>query len=155
LPFLLVFVFGFYLALAMLMISALSALADVADEHELDTGRRQEGVFYAARTFFAKMSSGFGHVIAGVALDVIHFPTGAKPGEVAQDVVFKLGLLDGPVAALPAFISVIFYAAYRIDRRRHTEIQRQLATRRASAVPAVATTESAPAALIRPEHARS
>lgn len=155
LPFLLFFVFTFYLAVAMLMISALSALADIADEHELHTGRRQEGVFYAARTFFAKMSSGFGHVIAGVALDLIHFPTGAKPGEVAPDVVFNLGLLDGPVAALPAFISIIFYSAYRIDRTQHMEIQRQLATRRASAMPAAAAPASAPAALIQPEHARS
>jgi GPH family glycoside/pentoside/hexuronide:cation symporter len=155
LPFLLLFVFGFYLAVAMLMISALSALADVADEHELDTGLRQEGVFYAARTFFAKMSNGLGHVIAGVAIDVIHFPTGAKPGAVAEDVVFKLGLVDGPLAALPAFASIIFYGAYRINRSRHIEIQRQLATRRASAVPQAPVTESAPAALIQPDPARS
>ncbi|HET8936116.1 MAG TPA: MFS transporter [Polyangiales bacterium] len=154
-PFLMLFVFGFYLAVAILMISALSALADIADEHELNTGLRQEGVFYAARTFFAKMSNGLGHVIAGVAIDLIHFPTGAKPGAVAHDVVFKLGLVDGPLAALPAFASIIFYGAYRINRSRHLEIQRDLAVRRASAVPPVATTESVPPGLIQPEHARS
>lgn len=153
LPFLLVFVFGFYLALAMLMISALSALADIADEHELNTGRRQEGVFYAARTFFLKMSSGLGHVVAGAALDLIQFPTGAKPGEVAADVVFKLGLLDGPIAAVPAFISIWFYAAYRIDRAKHVEIQRKLQERRASLAPAATTSAAAPATLIQPEHA--
>jgi glycoside/pentoside/hexuronide:cation symporter, GPH family len=154
LPLLALFVFLFYLAVAMLMISVLSALADVADEHELDTGRRQEGVFYAARTFFAKMSSGLGHVVAGAALDLIQFPHGAKPGEVAQDIVFKLGLLDGPIAALPAFISIVFYGAYRIDRSKHLEIQRALVTRRAAAVSTAVETPT-PAPLIQPEHARS
>ena len=48
----------FYLGIAMLTISVLSALADIADEHELDTGRRQEGMFYAARTFFAQALGG-------------------------------------------------------------------------------------------------
>lgn len=156
LPFLLLFVSGFYLSLAMLMISALSALADIADEHELNTGRRQEGVFYAARTFFLKMSSGLGHVVAGVALDIIQFPTGAKPGEVSPDVVFKLGILDGPIAALPALISIVFYGAYRIDRNKHREIQRALEARRASALsPAAADSEAAPSTLIQPEHASS
>jgi Na+/melibiose symporter-like transporter len=39
---------------AILNITVLSSLADVADEHELATGRRQEGIFYSARTFLAK-----------------------------------------------------------------------------------------------------
>ena len=153
LPMLLVFTFGFYLGLAMLMISALSALADIADEHELNTGRRQEGVFYAARTFFLKMSSGLGHVVAGVALDLIQFPSGAKPGEVAQEVVFRLGLLDGPIACVPAFISIAFYGAYRIDRTKHREIQRALEQRRASVAPAAAASAATPSNLIHPEHA--
>jgi Na+/melibiose symporter-like transporter len=155
LPFLALFVFTFYLGVAVLMISALSALADIADEHELNTGRRQEGVFYAARTFFLKMSSGLGHVVAGVGLDLIQFPTGAKPGEVSADVVFKLGLLDGPIAAVPAFISIAFYGAYRIDRSKHIEIQRALETRRASLVPSATTSAAAPSTLVQPEHASS
>ena len=43
----------------------MSALADIADEHELQTGLRQEGIFYSARTFFSKLTTGFGHLIAG------------------------------------------------------------------------------------------
>jgi GPH family glycoside/pentoside/hexuronide:cation symporter len=138
-------VFVFYLAVAVLTISVLSALADVADEHELHTGRRQEGVFFAARTLFQKLSSAFGHVIAGVALDLIHFPTGAKPGQVAHDVIMRLGILDGPVAAVPALLSVVFYGAYRIDRARHTEIQRELKQRRSQAPVATAPEPTAPA----------
>jgi Na+/melibiose symporter-like transporter len=122
-------IFLYYFASAVMMITVLSALADVADEHELNTGRRQEGVFYAARTFFSKLSTGFGHILAGLAIDIIHFPTKAKPGEVAQDVLDKLGFVQGPLAALPALIAIYFYGKYAIDRKRHTEIQTALAAR--------------------------
>jgi Na+/melibiose symporter-like transporter len=123
------FVFVFYCGIAVLTISVLSALADVADEHELHTGRRQEGVFYAARTFFAKLTSALGHVLAGVAVDLIGFPTGAKPGEVGEGVLFALGLIDGPIATIPSLLAVFFFAGYGIDKRRHTEIRQALASR--------------------------
>lgn len=131
------FVFLFYLSAATTLITAMSALADIADEHELATGRRQEGVFFAARTFFAKLVSAAGHMLGGVALDVIAFPIGAKPGEVGHDTVFHLGLVDGPLTALPGLVAIFFYARYRIDKRRHSEIQGALDARRA-AVPAPA-----------------
>jgi glycoside/pentoside/hexuronide:cation symporter, GPH family len=126
------FVFVFYCGVAVFTISLLSALADVADEHELHTARRQEGIFYAARTFFAKLTSALGHVLAGLAVDLIGFPTGAKAGEVGADVLLRLGLIDGPIAALPSAIALYFFMRYRIDKRRHTEIQSELAARRAA-----------------------
>jgi Na+/melibiose symporter-like transporter len=145
LPLLLLFVFIFYGAAAVLQISVLSALADVADEHELLTGRRQEGVFYAARTFFSKMTTGIGTILAGAAMDVIHFPHGVKPGQVADAVLLKLGLIDGPIASVPALIAIFFYARYRISKHRHTEIQLELVERRKLASPAAASDPPAPA----------
>ncbi|HKP63968.1 MAG TPA: MFS transporter [Polyangiales bacterium] len=129
-PLLMMFTFLYYTGFATLTISVLSALADVADEHELNTGRRQEGVFYAARTFFSKLSTGLGHVLAGAAIDIIKFPVKAAPGTVPEDVLAQLGFVQGPLAAIPAFIAIIFYARYRIDKQRHAEIQRALAERR-------------------------
>jgi len=122
-------VFLFYLSVATAVITAMSALADIADEHELLTGRRQEGVFFAARTFFAKLVSAVGTMLGGVALDVIAFPIGAKPGEVAAKTVFYLGLVDGPLTAVPGLVAIYFYTRYRIDKRRHTEIQEALDAR--------------------------
>ena len=55
----------------------MSALADVADENELKTGMRQEGIYYSARAFFGKASNAFGHVVAGWALKYIGFPENA------------------------------------------------------------------------------
>jgi glycoside/pentoside/hexuronide:cation symporter, GPH family len=121
--------FLYYCGSAVLMITVLSALADVADEHELNTGRRQEGIFYAARTFFSKLSTGLGHILAGLAIDIIQFPTHAKPGEVAADVVAKLGFVTGPLAVLPTLVAIYFYRQYAIDRKRHAEIQQALAAR--------------------------
>lgn len=117
----------------MLLISAMSALADIADEQELTTYRRQEGIFYAARSFFAKATSGFGHLLAGIAIDVIDFPVSAEPGTVDADKVFNLGLVDGPIAVIPGAIAVFFYLKYNLTRSRHTEIQAELEARRVTA----------------------
>jgi GPH family glycoside/pentoside/hexuronide:cation symporter len=113
-----------------LLISAMSALADIADEQELMTNRRQEGIFYAARSFFAKASSGLGHLLAGIAIDVIEFPVGAEPGTVDAETLFNLGLVDGPIAVIPGIIAVFFYLQYSLTRKRHSEIQEELAQRR-------------------------
>jgi GPH family glycoside/pentoside/hexuronide:cation symporter len=137
-PLMMLSTFSYYCASAVLLITVLSALADVADEHELNTGRRQEGVFYAARTFFSKLSTGLGHILAGFAIDIIQFPTHAKPGQVAHDVLVKLGIVQGPLAAIPALVAIYFYRRYAIDRQRHSEIQQALAARHVAPVPSEA-----------------
>ena len=129
LPALIVFL-AFYLAIILIVsISAMSLLADIADEHDLETHRRQEGIFYSARSFFAKASSGLGHLLAGIALDVIAFPVGADPGSVESSKILGLGLIDGPISAIPGIICLFFYARVTITRRRHAAIQKALAER--------------------------
>lgn len=118
---------------SILNISVMSALADIADEHELTSKRRQEGIFYSARTFFAKSTSGIGHFVAGIALEVIQFPMNATPGEVPDDVIFGMGIVEGPLVMIPGLVAVLFYRRYNIDRKRHAEIQEQLAVMRAKA----------------------
>lgn len=114
---------------SILNISVMSALADIADEHELKTGRRQEGIFYSARSFFAKCTNGIGHVVAGVALDIIEFPAKAVPGEVAPETVRMLGVIDGPFAMIWGLLAACCYAGYRITRRSHARIQERLRER--------------------------
>lgn len=119
---------------SLLNISVMSALADIADEHDLTTGRRQEGIFYSARTFFAKMTNGVGHVVAGVAIDVyIKLPSGAVPGQVPADTLFRLGIVDGPFAMVWGLIGAGLYTGYRIDRHYHARILAALAARAAEA----------------------
>lgn len=120
-----------YASGSILNISVMSALADIADEHELATGRRQEGIFYSARTFFAKSTSAVGHLIGGVALDIIEFPTKAVPGEVPVETIYQLGLIYGPMAMVPGLMSMFFYGRYKLNRQRLAEIQETIAARKA------------------------
>jgi Na+/melibiose symporter-like transporter len=108
----------------------MSALADIVDEHELNTGRRQEGVFYSARTFFAKLTNSIGAIIAGIALDIIEFPVGKAAGKIDPDKIYALGLLDGPFAMVWGLIAAAIYAGYQLDERRHSQIRAQLAERK-------------------------
>lgn len=112
------------------ILSIMSALADIADENELRHGTRQEGMLYAARTFFAKADGAVGLFIAGIALDIIAFPVNSTPGSVDAEVLFKLGLVDSPLTIIPGLIGAMFYAGYRIDRVRHEEIMAALMVKR-------------------------
>lgn len=113
-------------------ISVMSALADVADENELRTGQRQEGMLYSARNFFSKADRALGTFIAGVALDLILFPARAVPGEVDPEVIFRLGVVDSPVTIIPAIVAAFIYAGYRLNKQTHDEIRQALEARQAS-----------------------
>ena len=120
--------------------SANSMLADVADEHELDTGIRREGVLYSVRAFSAKATAAFGTVFGGILLSVIDFPEYATRGEVPAETIWKLGLIAGPATSIFSLLALGFYLRYRINHRRHTEIVTALQARRdaAPAAPALA-----------------
>lgn len=111
---------------SVLSISVLSALADIADQNELRFGLRQEGVLYSTRAVFAKIDSAIGTFLAGVAIDLAGLPLKAVPGQVGADVIWKLAIIDGPVAMIPGLIAASFYARYRIDRASHEETRRKL-----------------------------
>ncbi len=111
-----------------------SMIADSVDESEIDTGKRQEGVFFSAITFSAKAASGIGGFLAGVILDLIRFPTQAEPGTVAANKVFTLGLAVGPGPMVLFLCAMVFLFRYRLTRERHAEIVRELQQRRAQAV---------------------
>ena len=127
-------VFLYYGSLAVLTTTVYSAIGDVVDEHELATGQRQEGIFYAVRTFFGKMTNGIGHLFAGIAIDVIGFPPGAVVGEVDPEVIFQLGIFDGVIAGIPTLLAIYFYGKYKINKTRHREILDELAARREAAL---------------------
>ena len=117
------------------LVSFGSMMADVADEHELETGKRQEGIFFGAVAFSGKAASGVGNIIAGIGLDAISWPRGAEirgPGDVPHETVVDLGILYGPVVAGLAVISVWCYTKYHLNRERHQEILRALQERRSA-----------------------
>jgi GPH family glycoside/pentoside/hexuronide:cation symporter len=112
-----------------------SMMADAADEHELLFKARREGLYFAGISFSAKASSGIGALLAGLVLDVIHFPHDLAGQTVshahfATGTVLKLGLFQGPGAAAITAISVLVLILYRRGRREHEEVRKVLVERR-------------------------
>jgi Na+/melibiose symporter-like transporter len=129
LPIVLVHVIILVAAVVAIGITTSSMIADVVDENELVTGKRQEGMFVSAITFTGKATSGLGGFMAGIALDIIDFPTMADPAAIAPDKVFKLGLAVGPGMMVLYLVTLIFLSRYRITRERHREVLAELARR--------------------------
>ena len=111
-----------------------SMLADTADEHEWLFGVRREGLFFSGLTLAYKAASGLGGLIAGVALDLIHFPTdlaSRAPGfTIPADVLSKLALISGPLPAVFAALSPLFLIGYHLTRKRHARIIADLEQRK-------------------------
>lgn len=110
-----------------------SMVADTIDEHELSTGKRQEGIFFASSSFAAKAASGMGNIIAGFALDLIDWPRGRhikSAADVPVEAIVDLGMLYGPYVAGCGIFSVFCYTRYRLTRERHEEILKALYARR-------------------------
>jgi glycoside/pentoside/hexuronide:cation symporter, GPH family len=104
-----------------------SMIADVVEDSELRTGRRQEGLFFAAAAFINKAVSGMGIFTSGMIISAIHFPQGVKPGAVSPEIVRNLGLTYVPVQMVLYGITVLLLIGYRISRASHTETLRKLA----------------------------
>ena len=124
------------LLLQQAFISFGSMMADITDEHEYQTGVRQEGIFFGAIAFSAKATSGFGNFIGGLGLDLIAWPTGPEirtAADIPPDTLINLGLLYGPIVSAFAIISLWCYSHYKLTRARHTDILKILHERRAKA----------------------
>jgi GPH family glycoside/pentoside/hexuronide:cation symporter len=119
-----------------------SMLADTADEHEWLFGVRREGLFFSGLTLAYKGSAALGGLIAGVALDLIHFPADiAARGSAATiptDVLTKLGLIAGPLPAAFAALAPLFLFGYHLTRKQHAEIIAGLEQRHAAKAEAAA-----------------
>ncbi len=107
-----------------------SMMADIADEHELASERRQEGIFFSAASFAGKAASAFGHLFAGILIDAIGFPAHADAGSVPAEKLTQLGLFNGPAMAVVMAFGVVYFMRYDLSRDRHTEILQTLRERK-------------------------
>jgi len=118
------------------LITFSSMVADIVDEHELNTGKRQEGMFFASVSFSGKFTTGVGNVVGGIALDLISWPRGVEiqtAADVPPETLAWLGLIYGPIVAGFAVVSVWCYSKHHLDRHRHAEIVQELERRHAEA----------------------
>ena len=114
-------------ALTCTAVSFQAMIADAADEHELLFGVRREGTFFAGLTLAVKAASGVGALVAGVALDVIRFPTAQVAAGLnispPVQVVRALGLVAGPLPAVIAILAPLVLLKYHLSSAKVAEIQ--------------------------------
>lgn len=123
-------------AVTIVAIMYVSMIADTLDQQELDTGRRQEGVFAAALSFAGKATSGLGIMISGAILDYgLTFPRGVTPEDLSAHTIFNLGLWAGVLIPLLYVIPFYLLNLYSLTREKHAEIQAGLSELRAVATP--------------------
>ena len=110
-----------------------SMVADIADEDEIRSGERREGLYVGVFTFLRKLAGALGVALAFLALDLVGF----KPGVENSEAV--LWVLRSATALVPVlFVLASAWAArsYPLGRLRHQEILDELDQRRIG--PAVA-----------------
>jgi glycoside/pentoside/hexuronide:cation symporter, GPH family len=98
-----------------------SMIADVVEDSQVKTGRRSEGLFFAASAFMGKLVSASGLFSAGLILAWVAFPVGARPGAVDPHTLTRLVLTYMPVFAVLVLAAMAFLSFYDIDRHRHEE----------------------------------
>ena len=98
-----------------------SMVADVVEDSQVRTGRRSEGLFFAASAFTGKLVSAGGLFFAGLILGMVAFPIAAKPGRVDPHILARLVWTYMPIYVGLSLVAVGFLWFYDIDRRRHAE----------------------------------
>jgi glycoside/pentoside/hexuronide:cation symporter, GPH family len=112
-----------------LQVLGISLAADILDEQELMTGRRQEGVVFAAGSFVGKATTGAGSLLAGIVIDLSGMAPGLQPGEVGQSVLQSLGWFAMVVVSGLALVAFVFFTRLRLSRADHAIVTAQLAAR--------------------------
>ena len=106
-----------------------SMIADLVEEAEIKTQRRNEGVFFASVTFVRKVTQGIGAAVAGVLLTISQFPVGATPDQVPESVLTQFGWLYVPVIFGLWMIMIACLSLYSVDRKKHEANLETLAQR--------------------------
>ncbi len=125
-----------------------SMIADIVEDSETKTGRRSEGLFFAAQTFAKKSVSGLGALSAGLMLSAVSFPAGRRPESVDPEIIRNLATLYVPCMLTVYALGILLLSFYKIDREKHeANLQRLSASPDITPVPAfdAKTTAAAPA----------
>ena len=103
-----------------------SISGDMLDDHELRTGRRQEGMFGAVTFFSEKAMTGVGTMIGGGILTLMSFPIHQSVADISQSNITSLGVVVGIIIPILYIIPTLLFTRYKITRERHAEIRTAL-----------------------------
>ena len=99
-----------------------SMVGDIADEVELQSGKRQEGILFATVGFMQKLNAGLGSFFAGQVLAFINFDRLNHTAEQA----YTLAFIQGPLTTLLMVVPFIIFFRYSLSAQRHKEIMKSL-----------------------------
>jgi Na+/melibiose symporter-like transporter len=99
-----------------------SMVGDIADEVELQSGKRQEGILFATVGFMQKLNAGLGSFFAGQVLNIINFDRSNHTAEQA----YSLAFVQGPVTTLLMIVPIIIFYNYSLSAKKHKEIMNAL-----------------------------
>jgi Na+/melibiose symporter-like transporter len=99
-----------------------SMVGDIADEVELQSGKRQEGILYATVGFMQKLNAGLGSFFAGLVLTFINFDRANPTAEQG----YTLAFIQGPGTTLLMIVPFLIFLGYSLSSSRHKEIMSSL-----------------------------
>ena len=102
-----------------------SMVGDIADEVELDSGKRQEGILFATVGFMQKLNTGLGSFFAGQVLNFINFDRSNHTAEQA----YTLAFVQGPITTLLMIVPLIIFSFYSLSASRHKAIIESIKSR--------------------------
>jgi Na+/melibiose symporter-like transporter len=108
-----------------------SCVADSIDDITVKTGRRSEGLMFAAYSVLDKFANGGGAFVAGAILSSIAFPTNALPGTVSQTTLNEMAMFKLPIIVVFNLASIYFLSRYTLTRADHERNAALLAAQRA------------------------
>lgn len=112
------------------IVAITSITADLTDEHEVDSGLRQEGSFYAVLQFTTKLGGAVGPLYGGFALDMVGLEEGMRPGAVDDSTLNALVWVAG-AGIIPMMLIAFFFAfRFSMTEQRLLQIQEQIARNR-------------------------
>lgn len=119
LPIVGVFLLGGSVAAGLAITTSSSMMADVTQHFEMETGRAQQGVLFSAIALAQKIGSAAGHIVAGIGIDLISFPThSTDPGSIEPALIARLGMLS--LSAIVVSLGGVYaYTRYDLTRAHH------------------------------------
>ena len=119
------FVSGIFLGTYLVAVGSIGG--DVADEHEVNTGTRQQAMIGGFMTLAIKTAGGLMSFVTGIYLDLIGFPAGAAVRDVSPEAITKLACFVAVFCAVGA--AGVAFVSRRLDvsLAQQRDINRRLA----------------------------
>jgi Na+/melibiose symporter-like transporter len=113
--------------LGMYLVAVGSIGGDVADEHEVNTGTRQQALVGGFMTLAIKTAGGVMSLVTGIYLDLIGFPAGKPLSQVPPEAITKLAWFVAVFCAVGAAGVAFVSRRLEVSLARQRDINRRLA----------------------------